>query len=195
MGALGGALIADVRDDASALRHFLRAHRPGSMKTAAVLALVTLSLAGCTRDTAAYPSLAPRAVEKLGFAEPEVPIVEAKADPELDAKLVELDRSLAGVSKGFATAAGKAEAAGLRARGKPVGSDAWLDAQTGLAELDDWRAQTSSLLTDVDQMSSERAAALEPAYPTLTALRERITAEGEKQGTTIGRLQAALPAA
>jgi len=165
------------------------------MKTVVALALVTLSLAGCAHHTTAYPSLAPRAIEKLGFAEPEVPVVEAKADPALDAKLAGIDRSLAGVSKGFATAAARAETAGSRARGKPVGSDAWLDAQTGLAELDDWRAQTSALLTDVDQVASDRAAALEPAYPALAALRDRIAAEGEKQGATIDRLQAGLPAA
>ena len=128
------------------------------MKTAAALALVALSLAGCTRDTTAYPSLAPRAVEQLGFAEPEVPIVEAKPDPALDARIVALGRSLDGTTTGFTADAAKAETAGARARGKPVGSDAWLDAQTALAQLDDWRAQTSSLLTDADGLASDRAA-------------------------------------
>jgi len=165
------------------------------MKTTAALAVVALSLAACARDTTAYPSLAPRAVEKLGFAEPEVPVVEAKADPALDARIVTLGRSLDAVAKGFAADAAKAEAAGGRARGKAVGSDAWLDAQTALAQLDDWRAQTSSLLTDADQIASDRAAALAPAYPSLAALRERIAAEAQRQGATIDRLQAALPAA
>ncbi len=165
------------------------------MKTAAPLALVAVSLAGCTRDTTAYPSLAPRAVEQLGFAEPEVPIVEAKPDPALDARILALGRSLDGTTSGFAADAAKAEAAGARARGKPVGSDAWLDAQTALAQLDDWRAQTSSLLTDADQIASDRAARLLPAYPSLAALHDRIAAEAQRQGTTIDRLQAALPAA
>ena len=165
------------------------------MKTAAALALVALSLAGCTRDTTAYPSLAPRAVEKLGFAEPEVPVVEAKPDPALDARIVALGRSLDGTTTGFTADAAKAEAAGARARGKPVGSDAWLDAQTALAQLDDWRAQTSSLLTDADGLASDRAAQLLPPYPSLAALHDRIAAEAQLQGATIDRLQAALPAA
>jgi hypothetical protein len=165
------------------------------MKTAAALTILALSLAGCTRDTTAYPSLAPRAVEKLGFAEPEVPIVEAKPDPALDARLATLERSLDGTTKGFAADAARAEAAGARARGKPVGSDAWLDAQTALAQLDDWRAQTSVLLTDADQIASDRAAALTPAYPALAALRERIASEAQRQAAAIDRLQAALPAA
>ncbi|GAA0663896.1 hypothetical protein FHT00_001167 [Sphingomonas insulae] len=165
------------------------------MKNAASIAVIVLSLAGCTRDTTAYPSLAPRAVEKLGFAEPEVPIVEAKPDPALDARVATLGRSLDGTSKGFAADAAKAEAAAGRARGKAVGSDAWLDAQTTLAQLDDWRAQTSALLTDADQIASDRAAALAPPYPSLASLRERIAAEAQRQSTTIDRLQAALPAA
>lgn len=165
------------------------------MKTAAPLALLAFSLTACSRDTTAYPSLAPRAVEKLGFAEPEVPIVEAKPDPALDARVATLGRSLDGTSKGFTGDAAKAEAAAARARGKPVGSDAWLDAQTALAQLDDWRAQTSALLTDADQIASDRAAALAPAYPSLAAMRERIAAEAQRQSATIDRLQAALPAA
>jgi hypothetical protein len=165
------------------------------MKTAVALALAALSLEGCTRDTTAYPSLAPRAVEKLGFAEPEVAIVEAKPDPALDARIVALGQSLDGASKGFAADAARAQAAATRARGKPVGSDAWLDAQTALAQLDDWRAQTSSLLTDADQIASARAAELAPAYPALAALRARIATEAQQQSATIDRLQAALPAA
>ncbi|MCU6452852.1 hypothetical protein LPN01_02035 [Sphingomonas sp. A2-49] len=165
------------------------------MKPVPALAALAIALSGCTSDTAAYPSLAPRAVEKLGFAEPEVAVVEAKPDTALDARVAASGEKLDALAKEFAADAARAQAAGGRARGKPVGSDAWLDAQTALAQLDDWRAQTSSLLTDVDQAASERAAALLPAYPTLTALRERVAAESQRQGETIDRLQAALPAA
>jgi len=165
------------------------------MRTAAPLALIALTLAGCTRDTAPYPSLAPRAVEKLGFAEPEAPVVEAKEDPALDARIAAFGRTLGGIAKGAAADAAKAAGAGARARGKPVGSDPWLDAQTALAQLDDWRAQVSSLLTDVDQAASDRAARLDPPYPALAELRDRVAAEAARQDATIDRLQAALPAA
>jgi len=165
------------------------------MKIAAPLALVLLSLSGCARDATDYPSLAPRAVEKLGFAEPQVAVEEAKPDPALDRKIAELGRSLDTIAKGTAADAAKAEAAAARAGGKPVGSDAWLDAQTQLATLDDWRAQASSLLTDVDQLASDRAAALAPDYPALATLRARVSAEAERQAATIDRIQARLPAA
>jgi hypothetical protein len=166
------------------------------MKTAPLLApLLLLPLAGCAHDATPYPSLAPRAVEKLGFAEPAVAIAEAKPDPALDAQIAEWQRTLDTIAKGFGADAGKADAAAGRARGKSVGSDAWLDAQSALAGLDDWRAQTSSLLTDLDRAATDRAAALAPAYPALATLRERIVAEAERQSATIDRLQAMLPAA
>ena len=165
------------------------------MKTAPLLALLLLPLGGCAQDRTRYPSLAPRAVEKLGFAEPEVTIAEAKADPALDARIATWQGTLDAVAKGFGADAAKAETAAARARGKGVGSDAWLDAQSALAGLDDWRAQTSALLTDIDQAATDRAAALAPAYPALATLRARVVAEADRQSGTIDRLQATLPAA
>jgi hypothetical protein len=165
------------------------------MKTAPLLALLLLPLEGCAQDRTRYPSLAPRAVEKLGFAEPEVTIAEAKADPALDARIATWQGTLDAVAKGFGADAAKAETAAARARGKGVGSDAWLDAQSALAGLDDWRAQTSALLTDIDQAATDRAAALAPAYPALATLRARVVAEADRQSGTIDRLQATLPAA
>ena len=165
------------------------------MKTAPLLAFLLLPLGGCAQDRTRYPSLAPRAVEKLGFAEPEVTIAEAKADPALDARIATWQGTLDAVAKGFGADAAKAETAAARARGKGVGSDAWLDAQSALAGLDDWRAQTSALLTDIDQAATDRAAALAPAYPALATLRARVVAEADRQSGTIDRLQATLPAA
>lgn len=166
------------------------------MKTAlppvAALAMMLL-VPGCARDRTHYPSLAPRAVEKLGFAEPEVPVVVATPDAALDARIAAWQATLATLTRSFDTAAAKAQAATDRARAKAAGSDAWLDAQTALAGLDDWRAQTSALLTDIDQEATDRAAALSPDYPTLTALRARASTEGDRQGAVITRLQAALP--
>lgn len=158
-------------------------------------ALATLSLAGCAQDVTSYPSLAPRPIEKLGFAEPAITPAEAKPDPVLDAKIGEMAASLDRIAKSFAADAARAETAGRAARGAAVGSDPWLEAQTALAQLDDWRAQASSLVTDIDQAASDRAASLAPAYPGLTALRERAQAEADRENATIKRLQDALPAA
>lgn len=153
---------------------------------------LSLLLAGCATETPGYPSLAPRAVEKKGFAEPETKPVVARADPALDAKIAALTVRLDAIAKGFATDAARAESLGRAADGKPAGSDAWLDAQTALAALDDWRAQTSSLATDAEEAAVARAATLAPEYPTLSALAARITTAGKAQSATIARLQARL---
>lgn len=162
------------------------------MKTPVAFALAALPLAACTQDRHVYPSLAPRAVERVGFTEPVRPVAVATPDPALDADIARLRGTLATVTAGFAADAAKAQAAADRARGAAPGSDPWLEAQTALAQLDDWRAQSSSLLTDVETRASERAGKLLPAYPALDALRETIAAENAKQAAMIDRLQRGL---
>lgn len=155
--------------------------------------LVTGCAAGGTGD---YPSLAPRATEKLGFAEPDAPApTPVAADPALDASLAAIATRLAAVTQGFTRDSAKAELAARRAKGQAVGSEAWLDAQAALATLDDWRAQASAVATDLDQLASDRAATLAADYPALTELRAQAQAEVDRQAATIARLQASLPAA
>ena len=153
-------------------------------------------LAACAQDQRTYPSLAPRAIEKLGFAEPDAPApVVAAPDPALDATIAKIGTQIDAVSAGFTRDAATAARAATRARGAAVGSDAWLDAQSALAALDDWRAQASAIVTDVDALASERAAALAPDYPALAPLRARAQATLERAEAEIARLQALLPAA
>ncbi|TPG08474.1 hypothetical protein [Sphingomonas oligophenolica] len=158
-----------------------------------ILLLVLIS--GCARHDRGYPSLLPRPVEALGFAEPETEQPDVSPDPALDAKIAEQRQSLARVAKGFTDAAATAEAAAGRAKGRAVGTDAWLDAQSRLAELDDWRAQASALVTDIDQMIADRAAALAPIYPPLATLRDQAVAEATRQGQAITRIEAMVPPA
>lgn len=160
------------------------------------IAFALLLLAGCARDTNTYPSLAERPVEKLGFAEPEAPAPEPlRPDPALDAKITDLSKRLDVVARRFDGDLSRAETLARAARGQSVGSDAWLDAQTALATLDDWRAQASSLTVDAEQLISERAARLAPVYPALAAVRDAASAETRRQDEAIRRVQAALPAA
>jgi hypothetical protein len=154
-----------------------------------------LALSACAPETAGYPSLGVRPVEKLGFGEPEVKTAVATSDPALDAEIAKLSTRLDGIAAGFAKDARTTETAAKAARGDAVGSESWLTAQTALAGLDDWRAQSSALVGDVDQRATDRAATLEPDYPALSALRERAQAENDRQGATIARIQAMLPAA
>ncbi|WP_343526789.1 hypothetical protein [Sphingomonas sp.] len=162
----------------------------------ALLALASsAALAGCSRDATRYPSLAVRPVEKRGFAEPEVAAPELRPDPALDTQIADIGGRLTALDQEFAKAHDQARASAARARGAAVGSDAWLTAQTELATLDEIRARTSALLSEIDDRAIARAAALEPDYPALTALRARTATIIERQGSQIGALTASLPAA
>lgn len=163
--------------------------------TKAALLILPL-LAACVREDASYPSLAERPAEKRGFAEPDAPPPAAVvADPALDARVAALRRTLEEIASGFDRDAARAEAAGGRAGARTVGGDAWLDAQTALAALDDWRAQAAELATDVEQAGGERAATLAPAYPSLESLARDASALLERADARIRTLSARLPAA
>lgn len=161
----------------------------------AFAAAALLLAAGCSGNRASYPSLGVRPVEKMGFAEPEPAVVKVVNDPALDSRIAEFGKRLESITTGFAADAAKADAAAKAARGQPVGTDAWIEAQTALSALDDRRAQTSALATDVEQAAIDRAATLAPAYPALQALSDRIVAEGARQSQEIGRIQSGLVAA
>lgn len=158
----------------------------------AALSLAILLLGGCAAEKGDYPSLAPRPIEKLGFAEPVVTPVVATADPALDAKLKDLAVRLDTIAKGFAGDAEKAQGVVGAAKGQPAGSERWIAAQTALATLDDWRAQASALVSDVEQLAIARAETLAPDYPGITALRDRAHTEADAEGATITRLSGPL---
>ena len=169
------------------------------MKHAASLRFAPLVLivavGACSEDKVSYPSLGVRPIEKLGFAEPEVKTAVAAPDPALDAEIATISGKLDAIVKGFARDAAKAEAAARVARGAAVGSEGWIAAQSALAALDDWRAQSSSLVTDIESRATDRAAKLQPDYPALAAIREKAQGETDREGATIARIQASLPAA
>jgi hypothetical protein len=164
--------------------------------TAAFTLFVTAALGACSRETVVYPSLAQRSAELRGFAEPAAPAPEPiRADPALDTAIASLAGRLTTVKAGFDGDAARAERAAKAARGRAVGSEAWLTAQTALATLDDWRAQASSLASDAGALASMRATTLAAPYPALEALQATLTAEVARQDAAIDRIQATLPAA
>ncbi|PAX08497.1 hypothetical protein [Sphingomonas lenta] len=155
----------------------------------AVLAL----LPACARDDAAYPSLAPRPVERLGFEEPEPPASQpVEPDPQLDVEIAAATARLDKAQADFDAAARGADAAARRARGAAAGDERWIDAQTALAGLDVLRVETSDVLTDLEQLAIDRAVALAPAYPALETARTRARTELGEQDATIRRIGAAL---
>lgn len=167
---------------------------PRPLALACLVSATILSACARDRDTAPYPSLAVRPVEKQGFAEPVTKPVALRPDPALDTEIAAIADRLSAVEGEFTKAHQLASTSAARARGQGVGSDAWLIAQTDLAALDEIRARTSGLLTEIDDRAIQRAAALEPDYPALTDLRSRTAAVVEREARQIKALSDNLPA-
>ena len=167
------------------------------MKRLIPLACATLFMGGCAEDSAEhYPSLLPRPIESRSNAEPVAPpSAVATPDAPTDAKLAALRTTLSDSATAFAPAADRAEQAAKAAKGAAAGSEAWITAETVLAELDGYRATTSATLTDIEEMAIDRAAAIQPAYPGIEALRTAADAQLTAQSARIAAIQAMLPEA
>ena len=153
-------------------------------------------LAACASDPTVYPSLAPRPVEKLGFAEPATPPpAPAAQDPALDAKLAAVTARGDAAARDFDRAAARAATLTRAARGAKVGSDAWIAAQTAIADLDALRSSYGDTVGALDDLASTRAAALQPAYPALEQALAAARAAAEAQTARIHALAGALPGA
>ncbi|MDR6787268.1 hypothetical protein J2Y58_000609 [Sphingomonas sp. BE138] len=159
--------------------------------------LASLSLvAACASDPTVYPSLAPRPVEKLGFEEPAPPpAAPAGPDAALDATLAANAQQRTTAARDFDRAAARADTLVRTARGAKVGSDAWIAAQTAIADLDALRSAYGDTIDALDELARTRAAALQPAYPALDQALAAARATARSQTTRIDTLGAALPGA
>jgi hypothetical protein len=157
---------------------------------------ILLLVAGCAQYSKdRFPSLLPRPVESQDINAPEVaaPPPVAAPDPALDAKAAEVRKSVAATHAAFADAAARATSLVNAAAGKAVGSDPWIAAQTALAELDTYRADSLSVLTELDQAAIERAADNQPAYSALTDAHDVAQAEFDAEAARIAALSNRLP--
>lgn len=158
------------------------------------LLLLAPLIAGCATDDTAYPSLAQRPAETIGFDEPATPPpAPIVADPALDARIAAAERTRAAAAEAFTAGATRAEALARAARGAAAGSERWLDAQTALAELDSLRSTHADTIGALEDLATARAQTLQPAYPGLErALEAARAAAGEqtKRIDTIGAMLA-----
>ena len=153
---------------------------------------LALMLSGCSEDRASFPSLLPRAIEQRDESEPVRAATTVAADPQLDAKLAEAARASGKVRDDFVVRLSKAEALTKAAKGAPAGSEAWLDAQTALGDLDVLRAELSVTVADLEQLAIDRAATGAPPYPALEAAREQAAAQLQSAARTIATLTGEL---
>lgn len=165
------------------------------LRALAPLASLTL-LAACASDPTVYPSLAPRPVEKFGFAEPaSPPPAKATQDPALDRELAALTAKGSTAARDFDRAAARAETLARAARGAKVGSDAWIAAQTAIADLDALRSSYGDTVGALDGLASKRAAELQPEYPALEQALTTARATAQAQTARIDALAGSLPGA
>jgi hypothetical protein len=159
----------------------------------AALAL-TLLATGCADHAAArFPSLLPRAAEKASMVEPEIVVPVATPDPALDARVATATQSIATTHSAFADAVAKTEPLVTAAQGATVGSEGWIAAQTALAQLDTYRADSSTLVADLEQVAIDRGTAGLPPYLALDAAHDAAQAEFDAEAAKIGELSAKLP--
>ncbi|MBX9860435.1 MAG: hypothetical protein K2Y20_12730 [Sphingomonas sp.] len=149
-------------------------------------------LASCAQPSSRFPSLLPRAIETRDDSEPMPASPPIVADPVLDARLTTALAALAKTRADFETQAARAEKLVKAAQGKPAGSEAWLDAQSALADLDVLRVQSSSTLTDLERDAIDRAAEGHPSYPALEAARAQATTQHDDEGVIIETLNGQL---
>jgi hypothetical protein len=167
------------------------------MKHLPFLACTALLASGCAeRAGSPYPSLLPRPIESRSSAEPiAVPVPAATPDAATEAELAAFRSALNDAATAFAPAADRTEQAAIAAKGDAAGGERWIAAESALAELDGYRATTSSTLTDLEELAIERAADNAAAYPAIEALRTVAEAQLTAESARIAAIQAMLPAA
>lgn len=159
--------------------------------------LSALALAACAETPGSYPSLLPRPAESAAFAEPASPpgqAAEPVADPALDKQIAAQQQALAAAAGRFARAAQDAEARVAVARGVREGSDAWLDAQTGLSTLQSLAAPSLLALQQLESLSIARGEAGKPPYPQLDRAIQQARTLTADQAQRIHALETALAA-
>lgn len=158
----------------------------------AALALPMGMLGACTTPNGEYPSLLPRPIESRDDGEPVRPEPVAAPDAALDARIARKREAAAAAAKRFQAAAITAESRVAVARGVAVGSEAWVAAQSALADLDAIRGETVELVTDLEQEASARAQAGIPAYPALDAAIDEMGRQALAQAERSKALEDAL---
>lgn len=143
-------------------------------------------------DSSRFPSLLPRPIESRSDAVETPPPAVATPDPALDSRMAELRRALDDAGRAFDTGYARADRLANSARGSRAGSDAWLDAQIALAELDVLRTDTRLAIADLEQLEADRALELAPDYSGLAALIATAKAQEARQNDRIASVEARL---
>lgn len=112
---------------------------------------IALAVCACSDTSGGYPSLQPRAVEQLSFAEPQRPAPPpVVADPAAIARYAPLIAKAHRADLAFHRVLKEESGALARGREAPTGSDAWGNAQQSLSRVQSARGPVQRILTDLD---------------------------------------------
>jgi hypothetical protein len=164
-------------------------------------ALAPLSACSSTGD--GYPSLAPRAGERIaGSARPAQGTEQPEAPPlpppgtDLVTRLAGLVSAAEAADRQFAARQGDAERAVARAAGAATASDAWAGAQIALAKLETSRSAAVAALAELDGLYADaRNAAPAQTSPSAAVIAEAqapVSTLVTRQNAIIARLSARL---
>lgn len=164
---------------------------PKMAPAAAILAVAML--AGCAGSDIAFPSLAPRAVEKLPIEDPVSDSTGPVAVPADAATAAAIRAQLAAAETARGRFDGEladARRAVAAAAGQPAESEAWIAAQQAISRLDQERGPVTSALASLDEMVVATGGA---PSPELTDAWSRVSAIDEAQRRAFGEVAGKLP--
>jgi hypothetical protein len=125
---------------------------PSIRRLASFLTLpIGLAVCGCSDTSSGYPSLQPRPIEQLSFAEPvrvAPPVV--VADPAAIARYTAMIEQAHTADRAFHRILQDEGAALARGRSAAIGSDAWGIAQQSLSRVQTARGPIQRVLADLD---------------------------------------------
>ena len=125
------------------------------LSLAPLIAVALMPLSACASDTANYPSLARRDVERAAPAPSPAPVSEATADPALLARLPSLVAAARAAQGRFAAARERTERLVAAGAGSTPGSESWAVASIALAGLESSRSDAMIALADLDALHTE----------------------------------------
>jgi hypothetical protein len=144
-------------------------------RSQACLTLIApLALAACASDTANYPSLAKREVERIASTPaPALPPTTAVPDPALVTRLESLLTQAETAHTRFQSRRTRAEALVAAAHGAGVASESWSVATIAMADLESARSDAMVALADLDALWAAARVAGSPSE-SIAAARARV---------------------
>lgn len=157
-----------------------------------LILLCSMLLAGCASN-GAFPSLAPRPIEKAGAEDAAPAPLPAGVDAGLAKRLAAIEEAGEAGHRSFIEQAMAARSVVGQASGAATGSEQWVAAQTAYSRADSARGVLLSVLADLDAVRREQIDSPNAAnYATAAATAARLEALAREEDAAMAELAAKL---